>query len=116
MIAAGIAAFALIAHAQPAKADPVKVDPKHYKLEFENDRVRVLRINYAPGEKSVMHYHPDSVAYYVTGGKARMTTPDGKSQDMPVTAGKSEFAPAGSHLPSNIGDKPFEVMLIELKK
>ena len=24
--------------------DAVKVDPKHYKVEFENDQVRVLRI------------------------------------------------------------------------
>jgi hypothetical protein len=30
---------------QPTADDPVKVDPKHYKVEFENDRVRVLRIN-----------------------------------------------------------------------
>jgi hypothetical protein len=34
--------------------DAVKVDPKHYKVEFENDQVRVLRITYGPGEKSVM--------------------------------------------------------------
>jgi hypothetical protein len=31
---------------QPAVEDPVKVDAKHYKVEFENDRVRVLRITY----------------------------------------------------------------------
>ena len=28
--------------------DPVKVDPKHYKVEFENSQVRVLRIKYDP--------------------------------------------------------------------
>ncbi|MFC2094014.1 hypothetical protein ACFLSH_00155 [Bacteroidota bacterium] len=32
--------------------DAAKVDPKHYKVEFENDDVRVLRITYGPGEKS----------------------------------------------------------------
>ena|ERR1700751_756585 len=26
---------------QPITDDPVRVDPKHYKVEFENDRVRV---------------------------------------------------------------------------
>ena len=30
--------------------DPVKVDPKHYKIKFENNEVRILRINYGPGE------------------------------------------------------------------
>jgi quercetin dioxygenase-like cupin family protein len=116
VILAGVIAYGVAAYAQPAKADPVKVDPKHYKVEFENDKVRVLRITYAPGEKSVMHYHPDSVAFYVTDGKTRMTTPDGKSQELPVKGGGSSWAPAGSHLPQNVGDKPFEVVLVELKK
>jgi quercetin dioxygenase-like cupin family protein len=116
LLLAGIAAFGLIAYAQNAKPDPVKVDPKHYKVVLENEKVRVLRITYAPGEKSVMHYHPDSVAYYVSDGKARMTTPDGKSQDLPIKAGGADFTPAGSHLPQNTGDKPFELILVELKK
>src|SRR5437588_5303128 len=30
--------------------DPVRVDPKHYKVEFENDQVRVLRARYGPDE------------------------------------------------------------------
>ena len=34
--------------------DAAKVDPKHYKVEFENDEVRVLRITYGPGEKSLL--------------------------------------------------------------
>lgn len=117
VILAGVIAYSVVAHAQTGgKADPVKVDAKHYKVEFENEKVRVLRISYAPGEKSVMHYHPDSYAVYLTDGKSRMTTPDGKSQDMPAKAGGTAWAPAGSHLPQNVGDKPFEVILVELKK
>ncbi len=54
-------AVCLIASSAMAQ-DPVKVDPKHYKVEFENAQVRVLRIRYGPHEKSVMHDHPDSVA------------------------------------------------------
>ena len=51
--------------------DPVTVDPKHYSVEFENDKVRVLRIKYGPGEKSVMHAHPALVAVFLTDGKVR---------------------------------------------
>jgi quercetin dioxygenase-like cupin family protein len=98
------------------KADPVKVDPKHYKVEFENEKVRVLHISYGPGEKSVMHYHPSGVAVYLTDGKTRMTMPDGKSTVSDSKAGTSVWAPAGSHLPENAGDKRFEVVLVELKK
>jgi quercetin dioxygenase-like cupin family protein len=117
VILTGVIAYGVVAYAQPGgKADPVKVDAKHYKVEFENESVRVLRINYGPGEKSVMHYHPNSVAVFLTEGKTRMTTPDGKSEDMPGKAGAASWTPAGSHLPQNVGDKKFEVLLVELKK
>jgi quercetin dioxygenase-like cupin family protein len=118
LILAGIIGYSVAAVGQRAggAADPLKVDPKHYKVEFENEKVRVLRITYAPGEKSVMHYHPDSVAVNLNDDKIRMTTPDGKSQATPAKAGSASWAPAGSHLPQNVGDKPFEVVLVELKK
>jgi|SRR5277367_870352 quercetin dioxygenase-like cupin family protein len=118
-ILAVVIAYAVVAYAQTSgagKADPVKVDPKHYKVEFENDSVRVLHITYGPGEKSVMHSHPNSVAVYLTDGMTRMNTPDGKSQDSPAKAGSAVWTPAGSHLPQNIGSKAFEVVLVELKK
>jgi len=119
LILAGVMAYGISALAQPAgggKADPVKVDARHYKVEFENESVRVLRITYAPGEKSVMHYHPNAVAVYLTDGKTRMTTPDGKSQEMTDKAGEASWTAAGSHLPQNAGDKRLELILVELKK
>jgi quercetin dioxygenase-like cupin family protein len=119
LILAGVIAYGVAARAQTAssgKADPVKVDPKHYKVEFENESVRVLRISYGPGEKSVMHDHPNSVAVFLTGGTTRMTMPEGAPQDVPSKAGAAVWTPAGSHLPQNVGSKPFELILVELKK
>jgi len=95
--------------------DPVKVDPTHYKVETENAQVRVLRIHYGPHEKSVMHAHPNSVVTYLTDGTIKMTTPDGKSQEMNGKMGEALFTPAGVHQPENIGDKPFDAVLVELK-
>src|SRR5260370_19399803 len=95
--------------------DPIKVDAKHYKVEFENEQVRVLRITYGPHEKSAMHHHPVNVAVFLTDGQARFTMPDGKTQDAPAKAGSVQWSEAGAHLPENVGDKPFEVILIELK-
>jgi quercetin dioxygenase-like cupin family protein len=45
-----------------AMTDAVKADPKHYKVEFENEKVRVLRITYGPNERSEMHTHPPTAA------------------------------------------------------
>ena len=102
--------------AAPAMAqDPVKVDAKHYKVEFENDQVRVLRINYGPHEKSVMHSHPSSVAVFLTDGSTKFTLADGKTINGDVKAGMVVWEAGGKHLPENLGDKPFELILVELK-
>jgi len=112
------ALFAAVAFwlAAPALAqDAVKADPKHYKVEFENDRIRVLRITYGPGEKSVMHEHPPNLAVVFTDLNAKMTMPDGKTEDVEMKAGSVQWDPGGKHLPQNSSDKRFELILVELK-
>jgi quercetin dioxygenase-like cupin family protein len=111
MVLAAFAGSAVTLLAQ----DPVKVDAKHYKVELENDHVRVLRINYGAHEKSVMHAHPESVAIFLTDGHGRFTLPDGKTVDAPFKAGTTMWSAAGQHLPENVGDEPFELVLVELK-
>ena len=101
--------------AQPARKDPVQIDPKHYSVELENDRVRVLRIKYGPKEKSVMHGHPQTVAVFLGPAHFRFTYPDGRTEDGTVTAGKVMYFDAMEHLPENTGNHPFEVIAIELK-
>ena len=106
----------LAAAAVPARAqDPVKVDPKHYTVEFENDQVRVLHVTYGAHEKSVMHEHPGALAVFLTDGQAKFTLPDGKTQDAPLKAGTTMWTPAGKHLPENTGNKPFELIVVEMK-
>jgi quercetin dioxygenase-like cupin family protein len=95
--------------------DPVKVDAKHYKVEFENAQVRVLRIKVGPGEKSVMHRHPDAVAIFLTDTNGKFTFPDGKTEPATRKAGEALWTPAITHMPENVGDQPFEVILVELK-
>ena len=96
--------------------DPVEVDPAHYAVEFENDHVRVLRITYGPGEKSVMHYHPAATAVFLTDQDVRFTFPDGTSEQAPPAgAGEAVWTPAGKHLPENVGDEPLELILVEVK-
>jgi quercetin dioxygenase-like cupin family protein len=110
-----MAALWIISAVPVSAQDPVKVDPKHYKVEFESEQVRVLRIRYGAGEKSVMHEHPANVAVFLTDGQTKFTLPDGKSQVAPAKAGATEWDAGGKHLPENVGDKPFELILVELK-
>ena len=96
--------------------DAVKADPQHYSVEFENDRVRVIRIKYGPGEKSVMHTHGPHVAVFLTDNTVLMTLPDGTSSEVTGEAGATLWADAVEHLPENLSDKPFELVLVELKE
>ncbi len=98
-----------------AHADPVKVDSKHYTVEVENEKVRVLRIRYGPHEKSAMHGHPALVAIMMNDCHARFTYPDGKTEEINAKAGDVRYFPAFEHLPENLSDKPFEVIGVELK-
>jgi quercetin dioxygenase-like cupin family protein len=107
--------FQVMAAAPAMAQDAVKVDAKHYKVEFENAQVRVLRITYGAHEKSVMHGHPASVAVFLTDGSVKFTMPDGKTVNGDVKAGMVQWEAGVKHLPENTGDKPFELILVELK-
>jgi len=108
--------FVLLFAGSALAQDPAKVDSNHYKVVFENDDVRVLRITYGPGEKSVMHYHPDAVAVFTTDNQVNFTLPDGKVLETTSVKGQAIWTPAGKHLPQNVGDEPLELILVELKK
>lgn len=106
-----VLAFATVAVAQ----DPVKVDGNHYKVEFENAQVRVLRVKVGPGEKSIMHRHPNAVAIFMTDVNAKFTFPNGTSEPRASKAGDVLWTPAITHMPENVGSQGFEVILVELK-
>ncbi len=56
------------------RLDPPTVDPAHYKVELDNDQVRVLRIHFEPREKGAEHEHIlNRVVFYLndqSGAKA----------------------------------------------
>jgi len=110
-----MAALMLLAATAVVAQDPVKVDAKHYKVELENSKVRVLRVHYGAHEKSVMHAHPDALAIFLTDGHVKFTLPDGKTQESNVKAGQAQWEAALKHLPENVGDEALELILVELK-
>ena len=95
--------------------DPIKADSNHYKVEFENEQVRVLRVKVGPKEKSIMHQHPDAVAIFMTDVNGRFTFADGKTEETSRKAGDVLWTPATTHQPENMSDQAFEVVLVELK-
>ena len=100
----------------PALAqDATKADPAHYKVVFENATVRVLKIDYAPGDKSKMHQHPDAIVVPLTTAKMRFALADGKTEERELGAGVALYTPTVTHTPENMGTTRLEALLVEFK-
>ncbi len=83
--------------------DPVKVDSQHYKVEFENEHVRVLRIRFGPREKGPTHEHIlNRVVLYLN------DQTNAKADDV-------RMAGAATHAEENASDRPAERIAVELK-
>jgi quercetin dioxygenase-like cupin family protein len=96
--------------------DPLKVDPKHYKLEFENDQVRVFRVHMGPHDSTPMHEHQlHRIIVYLTDSSVRVTSADGKVEVTPHKAGDIIEGGAARHSEQNLTDKPVETLVTELK-
>jgi len=95
--------------------DPLDVAKNVYKFKMENDKVRVLQVTFKPGDKAVMHYHPDHVVYVIEGGKAKLTTQE-KTDILNLKTGDAIFLDAQSHEVENTGKTKLDLLVVELKK
>jgi quercetin dioxygenase-like cupin family protein len=113
----GLSGVLTLALAKPCIAqDPVAVDPEHHKVEFENDQVRVLRIVFPPGSRSVMHEHPCLIAIGLGDSTLTFHMPDGSTRDAPMKRGQVVVVKAPfAHEPENRGNAASEVIVVELK-
>ena len=95
--------------------DPVETNPDHYKVVFENDRVRVLEYLDRPGDRTTPHEHPDSVMHTLSTFRRRLSAADGSTRDVEIEAGTTGWLPAQQHAGENIGDTSTHVLFVELK-
>ncbi|MEE1820278.1 cupin domain-containing protein [Streptomyces sp. SP18ES09] len=85
--------------------------------QHEDDRVRVTRWDFEPGQSTGRHVHAhDYVVVPVTDGRTRVITPDGTVTVNELRAGESYARPAGGeHEVVNAGAAPLAFVEIELK-
>ncbi len=95
--------------------DPTKVEPKHYRLDFENDRVQVVSVHYGPHEKSVLHDHPGGVVVILTEAHLRFTDENGKTREVFSKPGEARWYPPFKHKVENLGDTPYDAVYIGIK-
>lgn len=98
------------------RLDPVKVDPKHYRVEFENPQVRVLRVKIEGHGVAPMHEHSvNRVTVFLTDQEFRVKDSHGKVDIVKHKAGDAVWGTPTTHTEENLSEKPFEVLAVELK-
>ena len=111
-----LASAALLALCAGARAqDPTKVEPKHYHLDFENDRVQVVSVHYGPHEKSTMHDHPGGVVVVITGGHLKFTDEKGKVTEVFAKPGEARWFAPFKHTVENVGDTAYNAVYVGMK-
>lgn len=116
-------ALALLTIAPAGAQEPTSAAPNNYRLEFENDFVRVIRATLASRDHVPVHQHPTLPTVYVyltDAGPTRFThiTPSYTIERAPVRAGGVRYnrnAHIETHVVDNLSDTASEYLRIELK-
>lgn len=96
-------------------ADPLQVAPVMYKLNFENDRVRVMEVTFKPGEKIAEHSHPDHYVYVLEGGQLTINKAGAAPSIADLMPGQVLWIPAEAHWAQNTGKTKVRLLVNELK-
>ncbi len=97
--------------------DPVKVAPKQYRVEMENEQVRVVRARLSGNEAVPLHEHRlPRVVVFLTDYRLQVTSEDGKVMDVAGKAGDIAMPGPARHSERNLSTSSFEVIAVELKR
>jgi hypothetical protein len=88
-----------------------------YKMEVDNDRIRMWRLHLAPGQTaaSITQKAP-GIRFVLSGDRFVETHADGHAQDIATKVGDYAWLPGGAlRSVTNAGVSPLELIEIELK-
>src|SRR5580704_12437531 len=95
--------------------DALQVDTLHYRLDFENEKMRVLRLTLKPSETVPMHDDKDALAVCLKECHVRFTSPNGRSEDIHMEPGASRWIYGETRSEKNLGTKAVEMLFVETK-
>ena len=96
--------------------DAVKVSPKEFKkVLLDNEKVRVIQVEFAPGVASEWHSHPAYVVYVISDGKMEMTEKGKKTVVNILKSGEANYNMPVTHMAKNVGTTTVKLVLVEMK-
>ncbi|WP_214227844.1 cupin domain-containing protein [Pedobacter sp. B4-66] len=108
--------FFMILSANVSAQDPMTAAPNLYKkVLLENDKIRVMQVELAPGDITPWHSHPDHFVYALTDGKMEITDKGKQPVVIEIKAGEAMYLTATTHMAKNIGETTLKMVVTELK-
>lgn len=86
------------------------------KIEFENDRVRVIRVKLDKREKHPLRTRKDRVLVWLTEAHEHRIEPNGKKEEIRRKPGDVAWRAASQHQLENLEENDVELVIVELKK
>lgn len=109
-------AIAMAASLSSSAQDMAVTAGEQAKVVLDNEKVRVIQLEIAPGGKTGMHSHGDNIVVYLSGGDATQTLADGTSKARHTEPGEIMWSGPVTHDTENTGKAPVKVLVIELKE
>ena len=109
-----IAALALLPATLCAQ-DLATTAGKNAKVVLDNEKVRVIELQMAPGQSTGMHSHGDNLVVFLSGGSAVQTMEDGSTKAMDRKPGEVLWSGPVVHDTKNTGKTQVRTLVIELK-
>lgn len=111
-----LSVFMLLLSPGVSAQDPVKAASKIFKkVAVDNDEVRVMHVEYAPGDVADWHYISNHVVYVVSGGKVEVTAKGKKANAMELKTNDVKYMKAETHMVKNVGKTTIKLVVTELK-
>jgi quercetin dioxygenase-like cupin family protein len=102
-----------------AQSNQVEItsEPSHH-LAFENDQVRVFKVEVAPHKSTLMHWHRHDYLFVTLGDAHVSNQIQGRDPiELNFVDGDTRFVSSNfAHIAQNLSDKPFRNVTIELLK
>lgn len=88
------------------------------KVILENDKVKVTEFHSLPGGDACgvgKHSHKERLVIAITDASIKLTTEDGKSQEVDLKAGTAFWGGTETHMVVNTGKQPAKFYAVEVK-
>lgn len=89
----------------------------HFKIEIDNNQVRVARFHLRKGEKSLLHGEAfERLLVPLTAARLKATDAKGNVKAVTYRQGEVQWLMPGTEADENTGDEPYDAIIVEFKK